>query len=287
MFEQNGEEVRTPYTYTSLFFADYYMRSKPTIQEKKKMKAGSAAAITTRATKLLPRGSVLSKSFHTQNCGIRHWSLSDQTNQQHQYQLQNPQQRKLSSTFSYKNNPFRILGIPDGSSFDQVKQTFVQLALKKHPDVQGGSAKDFMEIRSAFETIVESQKRKPNDVDSDTESIYTNVERTADSIRYTGNFTYGDDFDPNDWQSWFHQRTGMNLAFEMTESTRREMIRVHNTMAPGGKDKGGYWELARQLAEHEDIKDRKSSRRQPSSSLLLSSSTTTESTVLKRRRRRT
>lgn len=41
------------------------------------------------------------------------------------------------------------------------------------------------------------------------------------------------------------------LAFDMDDKTRKEVIRVYETLSSGGKDKGGYWEMARQLAERE------------------------------------
>ena len=189
------------------------------------------------------------------------------------------------SKFSYKDNPFKILGIPSDSSFDHVKQTFVQLALKKHPDVEGGSADDFMKLRTAFESIVQAEKDKPG--------INKNRQggRNSRSSNNSGGLEEEEDFDPNDWQTWFRRRTGMDVAFDMTESTLREMIHSYKTMAQGGKDKGGYWDLARQMAEHEDIFDRKTSKRKNKSTFLLSTSSTTSSTStttssLNRRRRK-
>ncbi|KAL7567713.1 hypothetical protein ACA910_012048 [Epithemia clementina (nom. ined.)] len=198
------------------------------------------------------------------------------------------QQRRLS-TFNYKNNPFSVLGIPDGSSFEHVKQRFVELALKKHPDVEGGSAEDFIKLRTAFEAIIEREKKSKKVMEEEyNERCYTkDTVRTATSVQYTGSASSFDfDFDPDNWQSWFRRRTGIDLSFEMSESTRREVINAYKTLASGGKDKGGYWELARQLAEHEDIVDRRSARRASSSSLLLTSSSSTNDSDAPRRRRR-
>lgn len=49
--------------------------------------------------------------------------------------------------------PFEILGIPNGSSVDVAKTAFRKLAHKYHPDKQGGNAKKFIEVKTAFEDI--------------------------------------------------------------------------------------------------------------------------------------
>jgi hypothetical protein len=54
----------------------------------------------------------------------------------------------------------------------------------------------------------------------------------------------------------------------MEDATRREVAHVHATLAPGGLDRGGMWELARQVAaagntEHDPV-------RPPSATYLLS-----------------
>ena len=209
------------------------------------------------------------------------------------FRPQQQQQHRFVSftTASKDDNPFRILGIPDTSSLDQVKHTFLQLALQKHPDVAGsGSADEFMKIRQAFESIVQAEKakrqQKQKHRSSSIEFDKVEVNRSQGSIRYTGHVPPpgeddDDEFDPDHWQSWFHRRTGMNLAFEMSEQTRREVIHAYQTLSAGGKDKGGYWELARQLAEHADIVDRTNSN-----SNLPSLRPTTSTKTTKRRRRK-
>lgn len=165
----------------------------------------------------------------------------------------------LFSTYNYKENPFRILGIPIDSSLDEAKQAFLKLAMKKHPD-RGGSAKEFIRIRSAFSRIMSSDDNK--DIHEDTGS---------------SNSKYPE------WQVWFHQNTGMDLSFEMSDATREEVVRVYRTLAQGGKDKGGYWDMARQLAEQEEEFDRTGRKPPP---LQLSPVPQSVNEGMRRRRRR-
>lgn len=135
---------------------------------------------------------------------------------------------KRSLATSGPRNPFAVLGVPVDSSFDHVRRAFVQLALKHHPDRETGSAEEFVRIREAFEAIVDSGGE--------------------------GNPHNSEGWSQEELREWFHEETGDFLAFDMSEATRKEVIHVYNTMSQGGKDKGGYWEMARQLAEREQFR---------------------------------
>jgi hypothetical protein len=58
-----------------------------------------------------------------------------------------------------------------------------------------------------------------------------------------------------DLEPYFRHRTNEFLTFQMDETTRKEVIHVYNSMARGGNDKGGYWDMARQLAEREAVRE--------------------------------
>ena len=137
-----------------------------------------------------------------------------------------------------------MLGIPTGSDYDTVKQAFLKAAMSHHPDRQESSSssassctKEFIRIRHAFEAIVAKQK---NGSSSSNNSIDD------------------DDDDDEFWRSdqdlypYFAHSTNEFLTFQMDDATRHEVIRVYETMSQGGKDRGGYWEMARQLAEREE-----------------------------------
>ena len=164
------------------------------------------------------------------------------------------------SPLVYKSsNPHSILGVPKTASMAEIKRSFIKLALEHHPDrttTANASHDRFVQIRHAFEELM---GRNNNSNNSTTP--------------------------PSGWSSeelehwWSHQAEATKefLTFDMSESTKQEVIHVYRTMAAGGKDKGGYWEMARQLAErHEAAGDKEPTR-------LLEPS---ESGVTRRRRKR-
>mgnify|MGYP005854382711 CR=1 FL=1 len=124
----------------------------------------------------------------------------------------------------HRHSPYAVLGVPANSSLDQVKRAFVQLAMKTHPDQQGGSAEQFLRIRQAFENIQQQRHGKgpPG-------------------------------WSANELKEWWEEETGEFLSFSMNDDTRQEVIKAFNTMGPEGRDKGGYWEMARQLAERDAL----------------------------------
>lgn len=120
--------------------------------------------------------------------------------------------------------PFQVLGISKTASYDEVRQSFVQLALKHHPDTSPNkSGHTFASIRAAFEAIRNDEGRA---------ALVGEAQWTDDSL-----------------STWFHDETGQRLCFHMNSATRREVSHVANTMSPGGLDRGGMWEMARTVAQ--------------------------------------
>lgn len=134
-------------------------------------------------------------------------------------------QYRFSSNATFVN-PFRVLGIAQNSDYDTVKAAFLKLAIKYHPD-QSGSQEDFLRVRGAFEQIVDSLKPKNGEPKT---RIYSSEE---------------------EFTAWFQNETKQFLSFEMSNATVNEVVKVYKTMSPSGKDKGGYWEMARLLAERQ------------------------------------
>jgi hypothetical protein len=142
---------------------------------------------------------------------------------------------RWASSSSTRATPYSILGVTEVTgatvTYKDVKDKFVKLALEHHPDsTGGGSSKQFLKIRQAFESI----KQLPD-----------------------GSCTVGDDeVDQAVWSddslsNWFFEETGQNISFRMDFKTRKEVAEVAN-MAQGGLDKGGMWEMARMVAREEE-----------------------------------
>lgn len=146
-----------------------------------------------------------------------------------------------------------------------VQRAFVKLALQTHPDKPGGSAARFLQIRQAFESIRNSNTG--------------------------GGGGGGAEWTSAELEEWWQQETGEFLRFEMSHDTRRQVIDAYRTMGPSaGRDKGGYWEMARQLAEREDaMKDGDAGETPPEEERplgRLEASSSSSPTVHRRRRRR-
>ena len=163
-------------------------------------------------------------------------------------------QRLLRRTFSSKHyrhnngsssaNPYLVLGVPVNSSYETVKSAFLKQAMEHHPDLassnkNNGDTTIFVRIRQAFEEIVQDHKKGGAATSRDNKAW----QNAASTWKNEAEF-----------QEWFRQETSNHLTFDMSHDTRQEVIRVYRTMSNGGRDlRGGYWEMARQLAEREAV----------------------------------
>lgn len=98
--------------------------------------------------------------------------------------------------------------------------------MKHHPD-QSGSEEDFLRVRAAFEQIIANLKS----------------EKDRQPIRMYRSEA--------EFRAWFRNETQQFLSFEMSDATVNEVVNVYKTMASAGKDKGGYWEMARLVTERQ------------------------------------
>jgi len=161
-------------------------------------------------------------------------------------------QQRLRRTFSSKHyrhngssaaNPYLVLGVPVNSSYETVKSAFLKQAMQHHPDSSnnnnGGDTTIFVRIRQAFEEIVQDHKKGGGATSRDNTAWQNAASHTSWK-------------NEAEFQEWFRQETSNHLTFDMSDATRQEVIRVYRSMSNGGRDlRGGYWEMARQLAERE------------------------------------
>ncbi len=62
-----------------------------------------------------------------------------------------------------KRDYYETLGIPNSASADEIKKAFRRLAVKHHPDKEGGDEAKFKEINEAYEVLKDLQKRQRYD----------------------------------------------------------------------------------------------------------------------------
>ncbi len=62
-----------------------------------------------------------------------------------------------------KRDYYELLGVQKGASDDEIKKAFRKLAVKYHPDKEGGNESKFKEINEAYEVLKDKQKRQRYD----------------------------------------------------------------------------------------------------------------------------
>ncbi len=62
-----------------------------------------------------------------------------------------------------KRDYYEVLGVAKGASADEIKKAFRKLAVKYHPDKEGGDEAKFKEINEAYEVLKDQQKRQRYD----------------------------------------------------------------------------------------------------------------------------
>lgn len=138
-------------------------------------------------------------------------------------------------------DPFHVLGIskpvkkkllvddtaPEGISYSIVKRTFLQIAMKHHPDTSTASTPEdiskhreiFLAARKAFEAIVEGTDG------------YAIVRSESDKHKNT-------EVDEHDFENWFQGETGHSMPY-MDMKTMKEVAEMTESMG-GGLDRGTY-----------------------------------------------
>jgi hypothetical protein len=176
---------------------------------------------------------------------------------------------------SRKPSPWEVLGVTPFTPFAEVKRAFMQLAMEHHPDRTNGQSHDaFVQLKQALDWIQERQPQPPNQPQQNQHNQQQPPSSSNGKYRnvYVGVYPHADDEDAH--HSWntdniTHTYTSQRLhdhfvmgSLHMSEETRQEVIAAYRAMeAPTGRaascqqyDKGGYWAMARALAEQDTLR---------------------------------
>jgi hypothetical protein len=130
-----------------------------------------------------------------------------------------------------RDDPFAILGVSEEESYAAVKRTFLQIALRHHPDTAtsatsaeaDASREIFISARKAFEQLAEGPEGLA--------------------------VLASDGWEEEELDVWFKDETGFDMPF-MDAATMKEVAEMHDTTAHGLDRDGGMWTLARMVTEN-------------------------------------
>ncbi len=95
-------------------------------------------------------------------------------------------------------NNYSILGIPNGSSKEEIKKAFRKLAHIHHPD-KGGDAKKFSEINKAYLELMKDEPEKSSDNFWNQSSYQYKYKATYDDISKAYENVFKDSKTHEDW----------------------------------------------------------------------------------------
>ena len=143
---------------------------------------------------------------------------------------------------------YKILGVSEDASADEIKKAFRKLAVKHHPD-RGGDEKRFKQANEAYDTLKNPQKKQEYDT---MRKFGSSMGGQGSGFRFTsGNFDefFGGDFFDEfmsgmggmNRRSRFRQRPRVNkdVSIRITMSIKEVMKSVKRTISvklPSGRD---------------------------------------------------
>lgn len=121
--------------------------------------------------------------------------------------------------------------------YTTVKAAFLKIAMQHHPDTSNAETEQeaeehkniFLKARAAFEQIVQG----PNG-----QAILR-----SESDEYSD----GDAWQKNDFNTWFHDQTGHDMPY-MDYQTMKEVAEMNDQIGGGLDRDGGMWDLARMVS---------------------------------------
>lgn len=91
---------------------------------------------------------------------------------------------------------YKILGVKENASQDEIKAAYKKLAMKNHPD-RGGDTKKFQEISQAYDTLSDTQKRAQYDAQTNGFNPFAGAANFGPGFHDVGemfNFAFGPGF---------------------------------------------------------------------------------------------
>jgi hypothetical protein len=133
-----------------------------------------------------------------------------------------------------KVDPYAVLGVSKDETYKSVRKSFIQIAMKHHPDTAEASTPEqedenretFMAARSAFEMLIECPTEGRAILRSESE---LSIEEDVDV--------------------WFKEETGYDMPF-MDAQTMKEVAEMTEKVGGGLDRDGGMWTLARMVTEN-------------------------------------
>lgn len=81
------------------------------------------------------------------------------------------------------SNPYSILGVTKNSSEEEIKKAYRKLAMEHHPDRQGGDETKFKEIKNAYETISDPNKKEAFDNPRGHNQSFNSMDELMEAMR--------------------------------------------------------------------------------------------------------
>ena len=117
---------------------------------------------------------------------------------------------------------YKILGVNENASQDDIKKAYKKLAMKNHPD-RGGDTKKFQEISQAYDTLSDNQKRAQYDAQRHGHNPFANAAHFGPGFHNINDIfgaTFG--FGPQGPFGGFHQgRRNKDLSIRIAISLKQ------------------------------------------------------------------
>ena len=116
---------------------------------------------------------------------------------------------------------YKILGVNENASQDDIKKAYKKLAMKNHPD-RGGDTKKFQEISQAYDTLSDVQKRAQYDAQKNGFNPFGRAANFGPGFHDINDIfgaTFG--FGPNGPFGGFNQRRNRDLSIRISISLKQ------------------------------------------------------------------